>query len=152
MANEIALFRNLGLATPTAISYSAPMNAFVGSGFTSQGGNTYFNAARFADGILIKEDVGEGWLHTFLNGIHIYDLSTKKLLCERYFNCHYYSKETVKSDVKHMLEDLVLSSARKEGHILNDGEVRTRINSIIDRSFATNQMEVMNRQMRALGF
>ena len=152
MASEIALFRNFGLSTPTAISYSAPMNAFLGSGFTSQAGNTYFNAARFAEGILIKEDVGEGWLHTFLNGIHIYDLSTKKLLCERFFDCHYYSKETVKSDVKRMLEDLILSSARKEGRILSYGDVHSRINSIIDRSFATNQIEVMNRQMKVLGF
>lgn len=48
MANEIALFRNFGLATPSAITYSAPMNAFVGTGFTSAAGNSYFNAARFA--------------------------------------------------------------------------------------------------------
>jgi hypothetical protein len=152
MANEIALFKNFGLATPATISYSAPMNAFVGSAFTSAAGNTYFNAARFAEGILIKEDVGEGWLHTFLNGIHIYDLSTKKLLCERYFDCHYYSKETVKSDVKSMLEDLILSSARKEGRILNYTDVHSRINNIINRSFASNQVEMMNQQMRALGF
>ena len=152
MTNEIALFRNFGLATPASVSYSAPMNAFVGSSFTSQAGNTYFNAARFAEGILIKEDIGEGWLHTFLNGIHIYDLSTKKLLCERFFDCHYYSKATVRSDVKCMLTDLILSSARKEGRILNSGEVYSRINSIIDRSFAANQVEVMNQQMKALGF
>lgn len=152
MTQEISLFRNFGLATPAAISYSAPMNAFVGSAFTSLAGNTYFNTARFADGILIKEDVGQGWLHTFLNGIHIYDLRTKKLLCEKYFNCHYYSKETVKTDVKRMLEDLILSAAHKEGRLLNHAEVHSRINGIIDSSFATNQMEMMNRQMRALGF
>jgi hypothetical protein len=51
-----------------------------------------------------------------------------------------------------MLEDLILSSARKEGRILSYGDVHSRINSIIDRSFATNQIEVMNRQMKALGF
>lgn len=152
MTQEISLFRNFGLATPSAISYSAPMNAFVGTGFTSAAGNSYFNAARFAEGILIKEDVGQGWLHTFLNGIHIYDLRTKKLLCEKYFDCHYYSKETVKSDVKRMLEDLILSAAHKEGRLLTHMEVHSRINSIIDRSFATNQIEMMNRQMRALGF
>lgn len=152
MENQIALFRNFGLTTPAAISYSTPMNAFVGQGFTSAAGNTYFNAARFGEGILIKEDVGEGWLHTFLNGIHIYDLKTKKLLCERSFNCHYYSKETVKSDVKSMLEDLILSAARTTGRILNYTDVHARINAIVNRSFETNQVEMMNNQIKALGF
>lgn len=152
MTNEIALFQNFGLATPSNITYSAPMNAFVGLGYTSIAGNTYFNAARFGEGILIKEDVGEGWLHTFLNGIHIYDLKTKKLLCERSFNCHYYSKETVKSDVKSMLEDLILSAARTTGRILNYTDVHARINAIVNRSFETNQVKMMNNQIKALGF
>lgn len=39
MTQEISLFRNFGLATPAAISYSAPMNAFVGSAFASLIGN-----------------------------------------------------------------------------------------------------------------
>lgn len=152
MANEIALFKNFGLATPASVNYSAPMNAFVGAGFTSMAGNTYYNAARFAEGILIKEDVGQGYAYTFLNGIHVYDLHTKKLLCERYFNCHYYSKDTVKSDVKKMLENLILESAQKEGRYLSQGDVHSKIDSIIDHSFATNQLEMMQHQVRALGF
>jgi len=152
MTNEIAIFKNFGLTTPANISYSAPMNAFVGSGYTSMAGNTYFNSARFAEGILIKEDVGEGWLHTFLNGIHIYDLHTKKLLCEQSFDCHFYSKETVKNDVKRMLKELVLKAAQKEGRILNQGDIHSKINSMIDRSFATNQVEMLGNQMKALGF
>ena len=39
MTQEISLFRNFGLATPATISYSAPMNAFVGSAFASLIGN-----------------------------------------------------------------------------------------------------------------
>ena len=152
MENQIALFRNFGLATPATISYSTPMNAFVGQGFTSAAGNTYFNAARFGEGILIKEDVGQGYAYTFLNGLHIYDLVTKKLLCERYFNCHFYSKDTVRQDVKRMLEDLILESAQKERRLLNAGEVRSRIASIVDKAFSTNQVEMLQKQMRALGF
>ena len=152
MANEIAIFKNFGLATPASINYSAPMNAFVGAGFTSMAGNTYYNAARFAEGILIKEDVGQGYAYTFLNGIHIYDLHTKKLLCECNFHCHRYSKDTVKSDVKNMLENLILESAQKEGRCLNQGDVHSKIGGIIDRSFATNQLEMMQQQVCALGF
>lgn len=152
MANEIALFRNFGLATPASITYSSPMNAFVGTGYTSAAGNTYFNAVRFAEGILIKEDVGDGYARTFLNGLKIYDLHTKKLLCEESFHCHYYSKDTVKSDVKRMLTNLILKAARQENRYLCEGDVRGRIGQIIDRAFSTNQIDMMNKQMRALGF
>lgn len=152
MANEIALFRNFGLATPASISYSSPMNAFVGQGYTSMAGNTYFNALRFGEGILIKEDVGEGYAYTFLNGLKIYDLQTKKLLCEESFNCHYYSKETVKLDVKRMLTNLILKAARQENRYLIENDVRNRVGQKIDRAFSRNQIEMMSQQMRALGF
>jgi hypothetical protein len=152
MENEIALFSKFGLATPSNIRYSSPMNAFVGSGYTSAAGNTYFNAVRFAEGILIKEDVGEGFAYTFLNGLKIYDLKTKKLLCEDSFHCHYYSKDTVKSDVKRMLKELIMDAARSEGYYISSSEVNKRINSMIDRCFAQNQIEMMGQQMRALGF
>jgi hypothetical protein len=152
MAHEIALFRNFGLATPASITYSTPMNAFVGQGYTSMAGNTYFNAMRFADGILIKEDVGEGYAYTFLHGLKIYDLHTKKLLCEESFNCHYYSKDTVKSDVKRMLTNLIIKAAQQENRYLSESDVRNRISQIIEKAFSNNQIEMMNQQMRALGF
>jgi hypothetical protein len=152
MANEIALFRNFGLATPASITYSTPMNAFVGQGYTSMAGNPYFNAMRFADGILIKEDVGEGYAYTFLNVLKIYDLHTKKLLCEESFNCHYYSKDTVKSDVKRMLTNLIIKAAQQENRYLSESDVRNRISQIIEKAFSNNQIEMMNQQMRALGF
>lgn len=152
MANEIALFSKFGLATPSNIRYSSPMNAFVGSGYTSAAGNTYFNAVRFAEGILIKEDVGEGYAYTFLNGLKIYDLKTKKLLCEDSFHCNYYSKQTVKDEVKRMLKELIMDAARSEGYYISSSEVNKRINSMIDRCFAQNQIEMMGQQIRALGF
>lgn len=152
MANEIALFNKFGLATPASITYSTPMNAFVGQGYTSMAGNTYFNAMRFADGIIIKEDVGEGYAYTFLNGLKIYDLQTKKLLCEESFNCHYYSKDTVKSDVKRMLTKMIIKAAQQENCNLSESDVSNRIGKIIDRAFSTNQIELMNQQMRTLGF
>ena len=107
---------------------------------------------RFADGILIKEDVGEGYAYTFLNGLKIYDLHTKKLLCEESFNCHYYSKDTVKSDVKRMLTNLIIKAAQQENRYLSESDVRNRISQIIEKAFSNNQIEMMNQQMRALGF
>jgi predicted DNA-binding protein len=58
----------------------------------------------------------------------------------------------VKSDVKRMLKNLILETAKKAGRYISESEVNRRINEIIDRSFATNQVEMMGQQMRALGF
>ena len=74
---NIVLFKDLGVSVSSNVTYSTSLNVFSSNGYTSAAGNTYFNSFRFADGILIKEDVGEGYAHTFLNGIRIFDLSTK---------------------------------------------------------------------------
>lgn len=150
MANELALFQNLGIVNPANVNYSSLMDAFVGKGYTSTTGNTYFNAAHFAEGILIKEDVGQGYRHTFLNGLHIYDLYTKKLLCGRAFSRYEYSRENVKKAVKCMLENLLFTAADKDGICINQDEVRDCISKMIDQSFATNQVQMMNRQLKSL--
>ena len=92
MAN-IEIFKKFGVSSVASnVTYSASLNVFTGNGYTSAAGNNYFNAFRFAEGILIKEDVGVGYARTFLNGIRIFDLSSKTLLCERSYHCCYYDK------------------------------------------------------------
>ena len=135
-----------------SLTYNAEKNLYLTTGYTSMAGNTYFRAIRFSPRLAVYYNIGVGYAYTFLNGLHIYDLVTKKLLCERYFNCHFYSKDTVRQDVKRMLEDLILESAQKERRLLNAGEVRSRIASIVDKAFSTNQAEMLQNQMRALGF
>ena len=68
MNNTLTLLKKNGLINSN-ISYSSVANAFLSKGYTSTAGNTYFNSIRVAEGILIKEDVGQGYAHTFLNGI-----------------------------------------------------------------------------------
>lgn len=88
--NEIALFQKFGLAKNSNFNYSEAVNAFIGNGYTSMAGNTYLNEIRLIEGIIIKNDVGHGHTYTFLNGIKIFHIESKKLICERkYHNTQY---------------------------------------------------------------
>ena len=93
--NAIQLFERHGLVNAN-LNYSEISNAFLTTGYTSMAGNTYFNSIRVAEGILIKEDVGEGWCKTFLNGIKIYSIKDKTLLADRSFHNLGYHKAPFK--------------------------------------------------------
>ena len=155
MANEIALFKNFGLATPKGISYSESINAFVTTALAFPSGNAYCNAARFAEGLLIKEDVGHGHMYTFLNGVHIYDLKTHKLLAEKVFPMYeglFYSTDTVKSVATRLLTSLLVDAAREQGCVLYESDASRKVRAILDRSFSNNQLQELEKNVKALGF
>lgn len=155
MTNDIALFRSFGLATPASFSYSQPMNAFVGNGYTSTIGNTYFNAVRFVEGLLIKEDVGEGYSATFLNGLQIYDLHTKTLLAEKKYPRYggaFYSKNLVKQLTSQLLEELLLKEAQKQHYLLNQEDVKNKLSRLIANAFEKNQVQELQNSVKAIGF
>ena len=150
MTQEISLFRNFGLTTPTTVTFSESLNALVGAGYTSMAGNTYFNSLRMADGLLIKEDIGQGYAYSFLNGLHIYDLRSKTLICERWFHCNYYSRETAKQDAILMLTDMIEQAAAKENILLNHDEVKNKVSDLVARAFFGDQMQEIQKTLKQL--
>lgn len=150
MTQEITLFQNLGLATPASVTFSHNLNALVGAGYTSMAGNTYFNALRMADGLLIKEDIGEGYAHTFLNGLHIYDIHTKALICEKLFHCKLYSRATAKQSAVKMLINILEQAAAKDNVLLNRIEVQKTVSEIVNRAFFGNQIHEIQKTLKQL--
>ena len=150
MTQEISLFSNSGLATPSSVTFSKSLNALVGTGYTSMAGNTYFNTLRLADGLLIKEDIGVGYVRTFLNGLHIYDFRTKTLLCEKNFSCHFYSRETAKSDAVNMLSDFLLKVASKENVIIDESEMLAKVHEMVEQAFFGDQMQEIHQNIKQL--
>lgn len=152
MTNEIALFKSFGLATPASFSYSQPMNAFVGNGYVSAMGNSYFNAVRFVEGLLIKEDVGEGYYYTFLNGLQIFDIRTHTLLAEKNYHCVYYAKDLVKRETAKLLEELILKEAQKQHRLLSEYDTKKAIAQIISKAFDKDQIQELSKHAKAIGF
>ena len=149
MTTEI-IISNLGNLLPSGIRYSETSNAFLSDGYVSTANNVYYNAVRFAEGIVIKDDIGQGWAHTFLNGIKIYSLKDRVLLADRTYNNNQYSKEKVLRESREMLVKLIYDAAEKTGSKLNNAEVIQTVNRILTEAFNSNQMNLAQSQMKKL--
>lgn len=133
---------------PCKLNFSESANAFHTNGYTSQAGNTYIDVFRFAEGIIIKEDVGEGYAHTFLNGLRIYTIKDKTLLADRSYHCYFYSKEKVQSEAKKILIELLEEAAKANGFKINAHEAGKAIEKILENAFNGNQLSIAENQMR----
>lgn len=143
---EIALLNKFGIAKANNFSYSESVNAFIGNGYTSMAGNTYLNEIRFMEGIVIKEDVGQGYARTFVNGIRLFDLQSKTLLCERNYHCTYYSQYHIKTEVIEMLSNLLNEAARKENLNFNSIDIQNHIEKLVDKAFSEDQRKMIINQ------
>jgi len=145
MTNSLSLFEKHGLINSN-ISYSEIANAFLTVGYTSNAGNTYFNSIRVAEGILIKESVGHGWYHNFLNGIEIYSIKDKVLLADKNFHKVHHSKSTVKNQAKLMLLKVLKKAAKKEGYYFNKKKAKKIIRKVLDQAMQEDQRELLRIQ------
>lgn len=135
------IFEKYGLVN-SAVSYSEVTNAFLTSGYTSVAGNTYFNAIRMAEGILIKEDIGQGYARTFLNGIKIYSIKDKTLIADKTFHTVFYSPLKVKIEAKKMLMNLLQDAASHEGAYFDRQTTENAIEKILDMAMNNDQRSV----------
>lgn len=144
--NEIMLLNRFGLVTNKGYQYSEIANIFYSSGYTSMAGNTYYNALRLCEGIVIKEDVGQGYIHTFLNGIRIFDISSKNILCEKSYHCQYYDKFFIKNEVVEMLKELLFDASKKCGLTLDKFEIARQIELVVRKAFNEDQRILLQTQ------
>lgn len=142
MNNSMAIFQEHGLINSN-VSYSEVVNAFLSNGYTSSAGNTYFNSFRAAGGILIKEDIGQGYAHTFLNGIKIYAIKDKTLLVDKSFNNVRYNEIRVKIEAKKLLLKLLVDSLGSEWYNLNFNRAEEVIEDLLNQALNENQKDLM---------
>jgi|LSQX01.2.fsa_nt_gb hypothetical protein len=143
MDNSLVLLKNLGLLKNSSLTYSKESNAFLTQGYTSMAGNTYFNTLRLMEGIMIKEDVGQGYMYTFLNGIKLYDVS-KKLLCERSYHCQVYRKSFIAYEIKNMIKNLLFEACKKDNISIDKYDAEAHIDKIVENALETDQRVVLN--------
>lgn len=55
-----------------SVTYNPEKNVYLTLGYTSAAGNTYFKAVRFSNRLAVHYDIGQGYAHTFLNGITLF--------------------------------------------------------------------------------
>lgn len=145
MSNSIQLFQKFGLVN-SQVSYSEIANAFHTTGYTSFAGNTYFNSIRFGEGILIKEDIGIGYIHTFLNGIKIFSIKDKTLIADASFNSLIYSKSIVRDKAKDLLLITLKQAAKLNQSTLNEKEAIRVIERVLNQAMNEDQRELLLKQ------
>lgn len=60
------------------VTYNAAKNVFLSQGYTSAAGNMYYKAIRLSNRLLVYYDLGQGYAHTFLNGIKLFCFDGQK--------------------------------------------------------------------------
>lgn len=144
--NEIALLNKFGIVKGGNFNYSESANAFLGNGYTSAAGNMYFDSIRLIEGIVIKEDAAHGHTHSFINGIKIYDIQNKTLLCDQSYHRAFYSISFIKNEVITMLFTLLIDASKKEGYQVNSKEVHDHIESLVTKAFNEDQRQILLNQ------
>lgn len=138
------------LVSNSGVTYSAQANAFLTQAYVSAANNAYFNAIRFAEGIIIKEDVGQGHTHTFLNGLRIYHAASHTLLADRSYHCCFYSTHIVKEESRQLLVEALEKAVKSTGASFNRAEAQQLINKVITEAFEKDQLKAAEQHSRQL--
>lgn len=98
----------------SSVTYNTQKNIFLTSGYTSAAGNTYYQGIRASDRIAIKYNIGQGYLHTFLNGIEVYgyDGQNAKLIGSRSYYCYYFNECNAKNEAIGIVKDYIIGQAK----------------------------------------
>lgn len=143
MSTSMVLFEKMGL-TNSLISYSECANAFLSAGFISRVGNTYYNSIRIAEGVMIKEEVGDAHYGiTFLNGIKIYTIKTKTLIAEKQFSGLRYSKDTIRYYAFEMLFETLRDAHKISRVFFNERDAIRQIERVLEIAFNEDQRKVL---------
>jgi hypothetical protein len=121
----------------TSVTYNAEKNVYLTLGYTSAAGNTYFKAVRFSDRLAVHYDIGEGYCHTFLNGITLFawDGSKAVIIGKRSWggsNWHRFSEQFAKEQSIDMLKNYLEGQAKALGQHVNDQQLRLFSRTMIE--------------------
>ena len=110
------------------VTYNAAKNVFLSQGYTSAAGNMYYRAIRLSNRLIFYYDLGQGYIHTFLNGIKLFAFDGQKaqLIAQKYWGGsdwrkfdEYFAKEQSILMLKGFLE----GQLRLQGAHVSDQEL-----------------------------
>jgi hypothetical protein len=129
-ASNIQLARIAERALPAlsgnSVSYNADKNLFYTAGYTSAAGNTYYKTYRLSDRICIICNIGQGFRHTFLNGLSIYGWDGQKSRLLGSWTSPgttFFSDYAVKKMAMTLVKDYLASQAKLSGTTVPDSQL-----------------------------
>lgn len=111
------------------LTYNAKNNVFLTTGYTSIAGNTYYRAIRISKHLVVYYELGEGYIHTFLNGISLYAWNGEKLILiakKSWGGCgnwRAFYESTAKQECIYMLKNYLASQTKALGRTVSDSQL-----------------------------
>lgn len=120
--------RILPALSSTKVTYNSARNMFISMGYTSLLGNTYYKAIRCSRRLAILYHIGEGYCHTFLNGITMLAWNGNKaeVIAQRHWGgCDWrcFNEVTAKKECVDMLKGFLEGQAKALGQNIREQEL-----------------------------
>ena len=137
--------KSLPALSGESITYNAAKNVFLSMGYTSAAGNMYYRAIRLSNRLIVYYDLGQGYIHTFLNGIKLYCFDGQKanLIAQKYWGGYDYrifNEQFAKEQSILMLKNFLEGQLKIQGSYVSEQEVY---------SYARNMIEETQRKQLA---
>ena len=127
------------------LRYNAAKNVYLTLGYTSAAGNMYYKAIRVSNRLAVYYDIGQGYAHTFLNGIKLFcwDGQKAKVIAQKSWGGYDYrifNEQFAKEQSILMLKSFLAGQLKIQGAHVSDQDVL---------SFARNMIEETQRKQIA---
>ena len=144
-ALQTIVAKNLPALSGESITYNAAKNVFLSMGYTSAAGNMYYRAIRLSNRLIVYYDLGQGYIHTFLNGIKLYCFDGQKanLIAQKYWGGYDYrifNEQFAKEQSILMLKNYLEGQLKIQGACVSEQEIL---------SYARNMIEETQRKQLA---
>ena len=112
----------------SSLTYNAAKNVFLTQGYTTLANNTYYRAYRISNKLVVRYDIGEGYKHTFLNGIMLFIRNglDMKLIAQKTWggsNWRKFDEHSAMLESIIMLKNCLASQAKLMGKYVGDSHL-----------------------------
>lgn len=123
----------------SSVTFNPEKNVYLTLGYTSAAGNTYYRAIRLSKRLAIFYHIGEGYAHTFLNGITLFAWNGQKavIIAQKFWggcNWRCFSERLAKEESIIMLKNFLAGQAKAMGGMIADSELLRFSRSMIEET------------------
>ena len=121
------------------VTYNAAKNVYLTLGYTSAAGNMYYKAIRVSNRLAVYYELGQGYAHTFLNGIKLYCFDGQKasLIAQKYWGGYDYrifSEQFAKEQSILMLKNFLEGQLKIQGSYVSEQEIYLYARNMIEEA------------------
>lgn len=141
MSTSLALVaaKALPALSGSSLTYNPKKNVYLTLGYTSAAGNTYYRAIRLSNRLAVYYHIGEGYNHTFLNGITLFcwDGQKAKIIAQKFWggcNWRCFSEQFAKEQSIIMLKDFLAGQAKALGTNVSEQQMLSFSREMIEET------------------